>query len=176
MGRDRHFQAILPLRGKILNVEKTRLDRGARQRGDQGDDYGVRLRRGRRVRRSRKLRYDRIVCMTDADVDGSAHPHPDADVLLPLHAPADRAGATFTPLMPPLYKVTYQKTERYCYSDAELDKVMDRNRPRKEAGRAALQGPWRDERRAALDDDDEPRNAHHAARVRRRTRLPPTKL
>src|SRR4029077_12910455 len=123
-GRNRRNQAILPLRGKVLNVEKARLDKivasenvrpliialGAGIEGI-GDSFDL-----------TKLRYHRIIIMTDADVDG-AHIRTQLLTLFYRHMPqVTKAGYLYT-AQPPLYRISTGKVTKYAQSEKERDKI-----------------------------------------------------
>ncbi len=119
-GRDSNFQAVLPLRGKILNVEKARLhkifDNAEIRMMIQAFGCGF----GDEIDIS-KLRYHKIVIMTDADVDGQHISTLMLTFLYRYFKPLIEGGYVYL-AMPPLYKLFKgQKTLRYCYSDEELE-------------------------------------------------------
>jgi len=153
--RDRRFQAILPLKGKILNVEKARLDKvllneeirtiitacGTGIGGLNGDENGKEApaaeekeitegREGKKAKESggfdiSKLRYKKIILMTDADVDG-AHIRTLLLTLFFRHLKQIVEDGYLFIAQPPLYKIRKGKEEVYAYNDKELEKALER--------------------------------------------------
>ncbi|MGB3541655.1 DNA topoisomerase (ATP-hydrolyzing) subunit B [Rubrivirga sp.] len=123
--RDRHFQAILPLRGKILNVEKARLDKilDNEEIKNMVTALGVQIAAGADEFSDEKLRYHKIVLMTDADVDGA---HIRTLLLTFIYRylrPLLEAGYIYIAL-PPLYRAKKGKKEVYCWNDQQLEKAI----------------------------------------------------
>ena len=158
--RDSMFQAILPIRGKIINVEKSRIDRVLKNNEVQSlitalgtgihDDFDL-----------AKLRYHKIVLMADADVDGQHITTLLLTLLFRFMRPLIEAGHVYL-AAPPLYKIKWSKGEPELRLLREGARRADQGRPRgqPQAGQGrrdpALQGPRRDELQGAVGDHDGP--------------------
>ena len=175
-GRDREFQAILPLRGKILNVERARLDKMLGN--EQVKNLVIAL--GTNVGEMfdlTKLRYHRVVIMTDADVDG-AHIRTLLLTLFYRYFPQLLTGGHIYVAQPPLFRLAVGKDVRYAFSDGERDTIIEefakkkqerasKNAIAKGKGKKEEPEPVNDEAPTELGEGDEEVSSVHGVSIQR---------
>jgi DNA gyrase subunit B len=157
MGRDRKTQAILPLRGKILNVERARLDRMLSS--DQIKNLVIAM--GASIGETfdiTKMRYHKIIIATDADVDGAHISTLILTLMYRYFRPVLDAGYVYI-AQPPLFKIKKGKEVFYAYSDEERDRILGKDAPKLEELLQESENASEEENEGESSEESESKNA-----------------